>query len=60
MYGDGLIYIKNIDIWKGKLRLTIFDSIEEEEWFVFMPYNEAWRLGNDIMNKVFEKGKEEK
>tara|TARA_R100000750_G_C2338273_1_gene93052 strand:- start:814 stop:987 length:174 start_codon:yes stop_codon:yes gene_type:complete len=53
MYGDDLIYIENVELWKGQLRLTVFDSTEECTMYVFMSYKEAWKLGTDILNQVF-------
>ena len=51
-YGNGLIYIKNIDIWKDKLRLTIYDSTEESTTYIFMSCTDGISLSNDIMNEV--------
>ena len=51
-YGNGLIYIKNIDIWKDKLRLTVYDSIEESTTYIFMSCTDGISLSNDIMNEV--------
>ena len=48
MYGTGLIYIKRVDIWENKLRLTIFDSVEESEMYVFMHPETAHSLICDI------------
>ena len=48
MYGTGLIYIKKVDIWKDKLRLTIFDSVEDSEMYVFMHPKTAHSLICDI------------
>ena len=53
MYGDDLIYIENVELWKGQLRLTVFDSTEESTMYVFMSFKEAWKLGTDILNQVF-------
>ena len=47
-YGEGLIYIKNIDIWKGKVRLTVFDTTEESEMYIFMTHTEARDLAIDL------------
>ena len=51
-YGNGLIYIKNIDIWKDKLRLTIYDSTEESTTYIIMSCTDGISLSNDIMNEV--------
>jgi len=51
-YGNGLIYIKNIDIWKDKLRLTVYDSIEESTTYIIMSCTDGISLSNDIMNEV--------
>ena len=48
MYGSGLIYIKKVDIWEDKLRLTIFDSVEDSEMYVFMHPKTAHSLICDI------------
>ena len=47
-YGEGLIYIKNIDTWKGKVRLTMFDTTEESEMYIFMTHYEARDLAIDL------------
>ena len=47
-YGEGLIYIKNIDIWIGKVRLTVFDITEESEMYIFMTHYEARDLAIDL------------
>lgn len=47
-YGEGLIYIKNIDTWKGKVRLTVFDITEESEMYIFMTHTEARDLAIDL------------
>ena len=54
MYGDGLIYIKNIDIWKGKLRLTVLDTVEKSEMYIFMTHDKAHELAIDLMNSAME------
>lgn len=51
-YGNGLIYIKNIDIWKDKLRLTVYDSTEESTTYIIMSCTDGISLSNDIMNEV--------
>tara|TARA_Y100000296_G_scaffold87176_1_gene130336 strand:- start:1758 stop:1949 length:192 start_codon:yes stop_codon:yes gene_type:complete len=51
MYGEGIFYIKNIDIWKNKLRLTVADSFGEDQ-FIFMGPDDAQKLVNDIWFKV--------
>ncbi len=51
MYGEGIFYIKDIDIWKNKLRLTVADSLGEDQ-FIFMGPDDAQKLVNDIWVKV--------
>jgi hypothetical protein len=51
MYGEGIFYIKNIDIWKNKLRLTVADSLDKDQ-FIFMGPEDAQKLVNDIWVKV--------
>ena len=58
MYGEGLIYIKNIDIWQGKLRLTMLDTIKDTEMYIFMTRHEARDLAIDIMKIALEIQKE--
>ncbi len=52
MYGDGVFFIKDVDIWKNKLRLTIADVADGSHRYVFMNSEDAQRLVNDIWFKV--------
>tara|TARA_Y100001951_G_C11248273_1_gene244769 strand:- start:101 stop:301 length:201 start_codon:yes stop_codon:yes gene_type:complete len=52
MYGDGVFFIKDVDIWKNKLRLTIADVADGSYRYVFMKSEDAQRLVNDIWFKV--------
>jgi len=52
MYGDGIFHIKNVDIWKDKLRLTVSDFSDGEEQFIYMGPSDAQKLVNDIWFKV--------
>ena len=52
MYGDGLFYIKKVDIWKDKLRLTMADITKGADHYIVMGPKEAQALVNDIWFKV--------
>ena len=52
MYGDGLFYIKKVDIWKDKLRLTMADITKGSDHYIVMGPKEAQALVNDIWFKV--------
>ena len=48
-YGEGLIYISEVDIWKDKLRIKVVDlGNEKKEQWIFMSPREAEFLVNDI------------
>ena len=47
MYGEGMFYIKDIDIWKNKLRLTVANEFEKDR-FIFMKTTQAQELVNEI------------
>ena len=47
MYGEGMFYIKDIDIWKNKLRLIV-SSESEGDQFIFMNPAQAQKLVNKI------------
>ena len=47
MYGEGMFYIKNIDIWKNKLRLIVANELEGDR-FIFMNPIQAQELVNKI------------
>jgi len=52
MYGDGVFFIKNVDIHENKLRLTMADVADGSHRYVFMKSADAQRLVNDIWFKV--------
>ena len=54
MYGDGVFFIKNVDIHENKLRLTITDVADGSNRYVFMKSVDAQRFVNDIWFKVEE------
>ena len=39
MYGEGMFYIKDIDIWKNKLRLTVSSELVEYKFITMNPAN---------------------
>ncbi len=47
MYGEGMFYIKDIDIWKNKLRLIVANEFEKDR-FIFMNPTQAQELVNKI------------
>ena len=47
MYGEGMFYIKDIDIWKNKLRLIVANEFEKDR-FIFMKTTQAQELVNEI------------
>ena len=47
MYGEGMFYIKDIDIWKNKLRLIVANDFEKDR-FIFMNPIQAQELVNKI------------
>ena len=49
-YGDGLIHITNVDMWKDKLRITVLDTVEESEICILMTHDKAHELAVDLMN----------
>ena len=51
MYGEGMFYIKDIDIWKNKLRLTVANEFEKDR-FIFMKTTQAQELVNEIWSTV--------
>jgi len=51
MYGEGMFYIKDIDIWKNKLRLIVASEFEKDR-FIFMDHTQAQELVNKIFNTV--------
>lgn len=51
MYGEGMFYIKDIDIWKNKLRLIVASEFEKDR-FIFMDHIQAQELVNKIFNTV--------
>ena len=51
MYGEGMFYIKEIDIWKNKLRLIVAREFEKDR-FIFMDHTQAQELVNKIFNTV--------
>ena len=51
MYGEGMFYIKDIDIWKNKLRLIVANDFEKDR-FIFMNPTQAQELVNKILVTV--------
>ena len=51
MYGEGMFYIKDIDIWKNKLRLIVANEFEKDR-FIFMKTTQAQELVNEIWSTV--------
>ena len=47
MYGEGMFYIKDIDIWKNKVRLIVANEFEKDR-FIFMNPIQAQELVNKI------------
>ena len=58
MYGEGMFYIKNIDIWKNKLRLTVSSELVEDQFITMNPanaqelVNKFWMTVEDYQNKI--------
>ena len=52
MYGDGVFFIKDVDIHENKLRLTMADVADGSHRYIFMKAPDAQRLVNDIWFKV--------
>ena len=58
MYGEGMFYIKNIDIWKNKLRLTVSSELVEDQFITMNPanaqelVNKIWMTVEDYQNKI--------
>tara|TARA_R110002020_G_scaffold86988_2_gene214702 strand:- start:420 stop:623 length:204 start_codon:yes stop_codon:yes gene_type:complete len=48
MFGEGLFYIKDIDISDNKLRLTMSDSSNGSHRYIFMSPNSAQEFVNKI------------
>ena len=58
MYGEGMFYIKDIDIWKYKLRLTVSSELVEDQFITMNPanaqelVNKIWMTVEDYQNKI--------
>ena len=58
MYGEGMFYIKDIDIWKNKLRLTVSSELVEYQFITMNPanaqelVNKIWMTVEDYQNKI--------
>jgi hypothetical protein len=58
MYGEGMFYIKDIDIWKNKLRLTVSSELVEDQFITMNPanaqelVNKIWMTVEDYQNKI--------
>jgi len=58
MYGEGMFYIKDIDIWKNKLRLTVSSELVEDQFIIMNPanaqelVNKIWMTVEDYQNKI--------
>jgi len=48
MYGEGMFYIKDIDIWKNKLRLTVSSELVEDQFITMNPAN-----AQELVNKIW-------
>ena len=58
MYGEGMFYIKDIDISNNKLRLTVANEFEDEHYIYMNPanaqelVNKIWMTVEDYQNKI--------
>ena len=58
MYGEGMFYIKDIDISNNKLRLTVANEFEDDHYIYMNPansqelVNKIWMTVEDYQNKI--------
>ena len=58
MYGEGMFYIKDIDISNKKLRLTVANEFEDDHYIYMNPanaqefVNKIWVTVEDYQNKI--------
>ena len=61
MYGEGMFYIKDIDIWESNLRLTVSSDGTGDQFIFMKPHqaqefvNKIWFTVEDYQNSIRKK-----